>query len=123
MGQLVCPACRKKLPDGGVNRCPECGAKLAGRKPSPGAGGERVDGPDSERAPGPRPRKRRRRKAEKTGLSEKQLIGLFVGGGLLASVLLIGGLVFLLRRGGPGGPGGGGQYAVVDSLPSPPAEP
>jgi hypothetical protein len=125
MTQPVCPACRKKLPEGGVTRCPACGAKLAGRKPAP-AGGKRGEEADPGRAPGPRPKKRKR-KAEQAGLTDKQKLGLLVGGGgLLLSLVLVGGLVFwLVRRIPHAGPGssGGGRYAVVDSLASPPAAP
>src|SRR5262245_29233002 len=120
MAQLVCPACRKKFPEGGVTRCPECGAKLAARRPAP-PGGPRGEEADPGRAPGPRPKRRKKKKAETAGFTGKQ-IGFVVGGGLLLTLLVIGGLVFwLARKGGPGSFGGG--YAVVDALPSAPAEP
>src|SRR5262249_30274250 len=129
MTQRVCPACRKKLPEGEVTRCSACGANFTARKPAPAkpapTAGKRVEVADSERAPELRPKKRRK-KAERAGLSKGQKIGLLAGGVLLLGFVLIGGLVFfLVRKGnlvGPG-PAGGGRYVVVDSLPPPPDEP
>src|SRR5262249_39938054 len=96
---------------------------LEGRKPTP-ADVERIEELGAERASGPRPRpkKRKKKKAEITGLSEKQKIGLLVGGGLLISFLLIGVVFLVLRRGDAvdSGSPGGGESGVVDSFPPPP---
>src|SRR5262245_18960574 len=101
MTQRVCPACRKKLPEGEVTRCSACGAKFTVRKPAPAkpapAASKRVDEPDSERAPEPRPKKRRK-KAERAGLSKGLKIGLLAGGGLLLLLVLSGTLAFILVR-------------------------
>jgi hypothetical protein len=58
-------------------------------------------------------------KAESAGLGNRQKI-MLVGGGIILSLVL---LVFVIVRIRGGGSSASGQYAVVDSLPSPPAEP
>jgi hypothetical protein len=98
---LTCPACHHSISDPNATRCPACRAALAKDASARGK------------------KKKKKRPAKK---SKWLLVGVAVGGGLLA-VALLSGLVLLLisKRGHTGGSDGSGSYAVVDSLPDPPA--
>jgi hypothetical protein len=99
---LTCPACHRPFTDPNATRCPACRAALA---PGAAAVGRK---------------KKKKRAARKS--SRFPVVWVAAGGGLLVAALLVGGLVILiLGRGRVGGSDGSGSYAVVDSMPDPPA--